>query len=171
MYKSVLIYAAAYYTGNIQKIIKLLKYKKKKKLAVFCAKVLFDYWSSIPDKKEKYTVVAIPLHKRRIKKRGFNQSELIAKEFCKLCGYEYIEGLITRDKYTKAMYDMRAHEREANLKDAFIFHKELYNNENLLIIDDITTTGATFKEIIRECEKQKVKKLTCFALSTTKYDT
>jgi len=140
-------------------------------LVEFCAKTLYEYWINIPNKKEKYIVCAVPLHKKRNKRRGFNQAELIAKEFCRLCDYEYLGEILTREKYTKVMYNMRIHEREANLKDAFSFHKELYNEEELLLIDDITTTGATFKEIIRECEKHGVNKITCLALSATKYDT
>ena len=171
IYRESVIFAASYYKGNIRKVIKLLKYQKHKELAEFCARVIFEYWQKIKKNNEKYTVMAVPLHKRRIKRRGFNQVELIAKEFCALCGYDYIEGVLTRDKYTKAMYKMGPVERKENLKDAFNFHKELYNNEKLIIIDDITTTGATFKEIIRELEKNEVKNIICLALSGTNYDT
>ena len=69
--------------------------------------------------------------------------ELVANELSKLSGWKINTNLITRIKETKPQYKLKKEERIKNLENAFKVHPQNYNNENLLIIDDILTTGST----------------------------
>ena len=160
------IYCAGVYSKNLQKLIRGLKYHNQRDLAYYLAKFMAEYFSKITDKKD-FEVVPVPIYHKRERKRKYNHMSLVADEFAKMSGYEVREELITRVKDTKAQYKLTKEERKINLKDAFKADKSLYNGENLLVIDDILTTGSTLHEIIAEFRKNGIEKITCFTTSCT----
>jgi ComF family protein len=93
-------------------------------------------------------IVSIPLHKNRLKERGFNQSYLISSEISKILKIKEISSSVIRAKDTKKQSTLPLFERKENVKDSFIIAR---NNETtikrLLIIDDILTTGSTIEEL------------------------
>lgn len=160
-------YSASVYGKNVQKLIRGVKYHNQYELAYFQAKLMYDFWQTVDNKKEKYTVMPVPLHKCREKKRGYNHMMLVAKEFARLCDYEMKDDIAKRVKDTKAQYKLTAQERQKNMHNAFKVDKTKYNGENFLIIDDILTSGSTLAELIREMQKEDISSLTCFTTSCT----
>lgn len=158
------IYSCFLYKENIQKMIRAVKYHNKKELAIFQAALMFKYWQKINNKKDYYTVIPVPLHKERLKQRKFNHMELVAKEFCKLANYDYEENLILRVKNTVPQYKLSKKEREKNLSGAFKINTNIKLPDSILLIDDITTTGTTISEIIKELNKINLNDVT--ALTT-----
>ena len=164
---SIDIFCAGYYTKELQKLIRGLKYHKQKDLAYYQAKFMYDYFSHIDIFKNKeFEIVAVPLHPNRIKQRKYNHMELVCEEFSKLSGYECSFNLIKRIKDTKAQYKLNYNERLKNLSNAFEVNKEFYKNKTILIIDDICTTGSTFEEMIKELNNNGITDIVCFATST-----
>jgi ComF family protein len=161
------VFSAAVYGKDIQKMIRGVKYHNRKELAYYQAKLMFEFWKNVGEKDEKYLIVSVPLYKTRQKKRGYNHMFLVAEEFAKLTGYDINKNLIKRVKDTKPQYRLTVKERSENLKDAFEVYKEHYNNENILIIDDILTTGSTVNEIIKKLNESGITKVTCFTTSCT----
>lgn len=160
------VYCACEYDGVIRQIIRNIKYHNQKDLAIYEAKILFSYWKKVNKDDRKYIIVPVPLSKERLKKRKYNQVEVIAKELCKLTGYEINTCLVERIRNTKPQYDLNRKQRLENLKDAFKINIENYNNEPILLLDDICTTGATFESIIKEFEKYNIDDITCLAAAT-----
>jgi len=158
------VYCAGIYEQNLQKLIRGLKYHKQRDLAYFQAKFMYEYWQKIKNKKEFYTVVPIPLFKEREKSRKYNHMALVAEEFCKLTGYELNLELVKRIKDTKPQYKLNKIQRMENLANAFKINKVV--NENILLIDDICTTGSTFENIIIELKKHDINDIICFATTT-----
>ncbi len=158
------IYGCCYYKNQIQKLIRGLKYHNKKELAFYQAKIMNEYWQKINNKKEKYTVIPVPLHKNRQKKRKFNHMDLVCYYFCNLTGDDLNIDLIKRIKDTKPQYKLSKKEREINLKEAFKINKYTEIKSPILVIDDITTTGSTLLEIIKELNKNDIFDIT--ALTT-----
>lgn len=164
------VYCAAIYKNEIQKMIRGVKYHNQKELAYYQAKIMFDYWQNIAVSSGDFVVVPVPLHKSRQKQRGYNHMVLVAKEFAKLCGYEVLEAVIERVKETKPQYRLTQVEREQNLKDAFKFNREvceLISDKNILILDDILTTGATLSEIIKTFKQGGIDREKLFAFTTS----
>lgn len=159
-------YSCGPYKGVLREIIRALKYRKKKEIAKLQAKIMFDVWSQISID-ENFLVIPVPLYKKRQKERGFNHMELVCKEFCKLCDYEYNFSMIKRIKNTKPQYNLSIKEREKNLEKAFSIDLKTYNNEKILLIDDILTTGSTLKTIVEELYKNNVTEVTCFTTTVT----
>lgn len=160
------VYCAGVYEQNLQKLIRGLKYHKQSDLAYFQAKFMYDYWAEIPDQKDFYQVVPVPLFKTREKSRKYNHMTLVAQEFCKLSGYEFNENLVKRVKDTKPQYKLNRAQRMENLSGAFKIHASAKKDCDILLIDDICTTGATFESIIDELKKNGISDIVCFATTT-----
>lgn len=164
------VYSAMIYKDNIQKLIRGLKYHNQKELAVFQAKLMYDYWKKLEVSKNDFVIVPVPLFVSREKKRKYNQMMLVAQEFSKLTGYKVNNELVKRVKNTKPQYKLSKKERKENLHNAFEYNPHHYNGEKLLIIDDILTTGSTMEEIIKTFQNAKVNDLTIFVTSCTEFN-
>jgi len=159
------VHCAGVYEQNVQKLIRGLKYHNQKDLAYFQAKFMHDYWEKTQNSKS-FQVVPVPLFKKREKERKYNHMALVAEEFCKLTGYELNLGLIERIKDTKPQYKLSKKQRTENLQNAFRIDKTKCLNKDILIIDDICTTGSTFENMIVELNKNGIDNIVCFATTT-----
>lgn len=161
------IYCAGVYTKELQRLIRGLKYHKQKDLAYYQAKFMYEYFLKIPAFQNKdFVITAVPLHPNRIKERKYNHMELVCEEFSKLSGFQCDFNLIKRIKDTKAQYRLNRQERMKNLNGAFEVDKTTYNGKEVLIMDDICTTGSTFEEMIHTFKSAGIYNITCFATST-----
>lgn len=154
------IFGCCFYKNNIKKLIRGVKYHNQKELAFHQARIMYEYWQKTQPKEDIYTIIPVPIYKSRIKKRKYNHMLLVAKEFCNISGYYLNEQLVERIKDTVPQYKLSKKEREKNLKDAFKINIEERTSEPLLIIDDITTTGSTLLEIIKELNKNNLHNIT-----------
>ena len=159
------VYCAGYYDKILQKLIRGVKYHNQKGLAYYQAKFMWEYWQNISND-EKYTIIPVPLHKNRQKKRKYNHMELVAEEFSKLSGYGYNFNLIKRIKDTTPQYRLNHKERALNLAHAFKIVENEKVEKKILLIDDITTTGATFEEMVKTLKNAGYSDITCLATST-----
>lgn len=159
------VYACCFYAKEMQKLIRGVKYHGRKDLAPFQAKIMWQYFSNLVELNEDFVIVPVPLHKKRYKQRKYNHMELVAQELSKLSGWCVKTDLIERIKETKPQYKLKILEREENLKNAFKINPQNYHGENLLLIDDIFTTGSTFREIIKTFQRNNIFKITALATS------
>lgn len=140
------------YDGRLKKAIQHFKYNKNTLLARTLAALTMNATCGLDEVFD--TVVPVPLHKNRLRKRGFNQSILLAKELVRLWPDSHSPKLdyqnLRRLRDTKSQIELKEDERTANVKDAFsIGNKDAFKGKKVLLIDDVYTTGAT----IRECSK------------------
>jgi len=112
-----------------------------------------------------FEIIPMPSHQKRLKQRKYNHINLIAAEFSKLTGYSVNTELISRIKDTKPQYKLNRIQRLENLKGAFSINKEKYTGKNLLLLDDICTTGVTLQEMIKILNKLEINKLCGLVLS------
>lgn len=160
-------YCCGVYDKNLQKLIRGLKYHKQRDLAYFQAKFMHEYWQKIPNKKDFYQIVPVPLFKEREKIRKYNHMVLVGEEFCKLAGYEINLELVKRIKDTKPQYRLNKAQRMENLANAFAINANNGKiNGGILLIDDICTTGSTFENIILELQKKGINDIVCLATTT-----
>ena len=88
-------------------------------------------------------IVPVPVHKAKLKERGYNQAEVLANELGKRLGIMVDNTLVERSARTTPQKHLSNKEREENLKKAFISTKKIVKYKSALIVDDIYTTGAT----------------------------
>ena len=100
---------------------------------------------------KNFVIVSVPLHEIRERKRGYNQSELLAVELGKRFD-EAVVNCLKRVKTTRPQYKLSKKERQANIDGAFMMTENLkqkIKNKHVILVDDITTSGIT----LRECAK------------------
>lgn len=94
-------------------------------------------------------IIPVPLHKKRRRWRGFNQSEEIARELVRYFNLEMSADKLIRVKYKKAQVKLRAKERRENIKNCFAWRAENLAGRNIILLDDVATTGSTLNECAR----------------------
>jgi len=158
------------YNQKIKQIIKNLKYHDQTYLANKFAKIIHKKFE---EEKIEFDLACItPLHKRRIIKRKFNQVALIAKEFFKIIKSRnlYLD-LLLKTKETKSQVGLSKKQRLKNLKYVFKLkekHKKIVNQKNILLIDDVATTGATIENCAKILKKNGAKKVFVITIARTK---
>ncbi len=130
------------FDGVIRQAVYQLKYKNIRALAVSLARLLNDYLSTNPVPGE--ALVPVPLHQKRLRERGYNQSGLLAQELSKLTNLPVVNNCLIRQRY--ALPQVRTStmdERWSNVADAFTCRDHMLQGKQVLLIDDVSTSGAT----------------------------
>jgi ComF family protein len=91
-------------------------------------------------------LVGVPLHPRRLRERGYNQSDLVAEELGKHIGLPVIEDCLVRVKQAQPQVKaVDVEERRRNVADAFVCRDESVSGKRIILIDDVCTSGATLE--------------------------
>ncbi|AFZ17659.1 ComF family protein [Allocoleopsis franciscana] len=167
------VFAWGNYGGVLKRAIATLKYDNQPQLARPLGHWLAQSWlkSPVATPVKKLTVVPIPLHPLKLKKRGYNQAELIAQNFCDVTGYKHQPLGLERIRETEAQFGLSAQAREQNLADAFRISKSFGKhlpNSPVLLIDDIYTTGATVRAAAQILQRQGIQVYGVAAIATSK---
>ncbi len=157
------------YNYVIKKIIRDLKYYNQTFIAKKVAKILAN---KIKNQLDEYdALIALPLHQKRLRKRGYNQSHLICKELSKIFPQLiFHHDLIFRVKNTESQSLLRKKQRNKNLKRAFLVNKkyrEFVKGKRMLLLDDVITTGATLENCAKELKRRKAKEITVITIAKT----
>ncbi len=130
--------------GSSQKILHQLKYHNNKELGDFLG---FYYGNQIRDQTLDIDfLIPIPLHKKKKRKRGYNQSEWIAKGVSRATGVPVLTDLMIRKSFTDTQTKKGRYSRWENVKSAFeVVPEKITEGAHYLIIDDVLTTGATIE--------------------------
>ncbi len=105
-------------------------------------------------------LIPVPLAKRKLKKRGFNQAEEIAKELSKVLKIPLISGNLIKTKETSPQINLSEKERKKNLKNAFFCKSPaVIKQKKIFLIDDVYTTGSTMEEATRVLKRAGAKEI------------
>jgi len=130
------------FDGVMRQAIHQLKYRNLRALVIPLAKLLHDYLIAYPLSAE--VLVPVPLHPKRLRERGYNQSGLLAQELGKLTNLPVVEGCLIRRHHTPPQArTTTVEERRSNTADAFVCRDRELRDRSVLLIDDVSTSGAT----------------------------
>lgn len=134
------------YEGAVKDAIKRYKFDGRKSLANSFSDVLLNFYIKHIDWQIDL-ITAIPLHKTKLKSRGYNQAALISDLLGRKLDIRVVNDLLIRQKTTRPQKELSDGERILNIRDAFcIDERYSVDGLNLLILDDIYTTGSTLDE-------------------------
>jgi ComF family protein len=158
-----------------RKTIWAIKYNRNPKIISKFSKLLYEY--ILEDISDEITfstfdhplLIPIPMHRNNFRERGYNQSELIAKEIFK-CGGKNIFDISTdallKIKETPHQSNLKnKSERLKNLKNCFKANTETVKNKNIILIDDVITTGTTMREAAKALHEAGAKKVIGYSLA------
>lgn len=152
-------FSSGFYNGPLQEAIYQIKYLKRPELAralaftmlpptVALFRTMKAYEISDPAAITADVVVPVPLHKSKIKERGFNQAEELAISVGRLLDLK-VDGIsLKRIRPTRPQFGLSRGERRRNLEGAFVASKALAG-KNVILVDDVLTSGATIYECAR----------------------
>jgi len=166
--------AAFQYQGIIKEAIPLFKYQSKLSLARVFEIYMFDAFERFFSTSSIDRILPIPLHQKKMKQRGFNQSFILIRNFMKKYksiygkkpGWQIDIGTLLRIKSTRPQTGFDVQQRKDNLKGAFCVKKrQPIVGENILLIDDVYTTGATCGEAARVLLKSGASRVDVLVLA------
>lgn len=132
------------FEGVARRAVHSLKYENLKALARPLAELMAVYLRQNPVPAE--LIVPVPLHRRRLRERGYNQSALVAQELGRLCDISVTERVLMRSRYTPPQMEAASAElRRRNVSGAFACRGDGVRQRDVLLIDDVCTTGATLE--------------------------
>ncbi len=157
------------YDKVLKKCIHLFKYYGEKKLAKPLGKLMVDSLVKNDEFKKKIDlIIPVPLHRNDLKKRGFNQSVLLGKVVGDYFSIPVGESVLVKKKLTPFQVNLSKKEREKNILRVFSVEKpEEVKGKNILILDDVFTTGSTVEECAKELMKARAKNIFVLTLART----
>ena len=146
--------------GVVQRAVHELKYRGRRVLAGPLGELLVDYLRSL--EWPAAAIAAVPLHRERQRARGYNQSDLLARELAGRCGWPLLEDGLVRWRNTPPQVGLDGAARRENVRGAFRWEGEQPPPARVLLLDDVYTTGATMEacaQALREAGATEVRGL------------
>lgn len=154
----------------VKELIHLLKYKYITSLAIPLGEILNEGFEKYFAKQQFDCIAPVPLHKKRLREREFNQSELIAKHISAQHQIPIQNNLIDRIRPTSPQAHLHPKQRQNNVKGAFACKPSSgVAGLKILVIDDVMTTGATVNEVCLELKKHGAKAVYALTLARALY--
>ncbi|MEK9173597.1 MAG: double zinc ribbon domain-containing protein [Patescibacteria group bacterium] len=159
--------ATSYNNEVVKKLIYGLKFKSLSSAAQPLTKILCDYSEGVFRDMKKFTVLPVPLSPSRLKERGFNQSEIIALGFAEHFKLKLDKNVLIRTRETKPQSEQNYFEsRFENVRGCFLAKKEAFaRTKDVILVDDVTTSGATLIEASRALKEAGVRRIIALAVA------
>jgi ComF family protein len=153
--------------GITQELLHNLKYRGKNEISSFFGKWLGAELAEIPTYREIDLVIPVPLHKHKLKKRGYNQVEGFGKEIAAALNIPYKDDILIKvSKTGSQVFKTRMLRFEA--EEVFtVQNLDQINNKHVLLVDDIITTGATLEKCALQLLKAENVKISIATIATT----
>ncbi|MBI5222116.1 MAG: ComF family protein [Candidatus Magasanikbacteria bacterium] len=149
--------------NSVGRLIKALKYSYAEDVSTAFAKMMDGFLRyHLGVLSETDLVVPVPLHRRRLAERGFNQARLLADILARRLGRPVVD-LLRRERYTLQQAKLSREERRINVHHAFV--RGDFRADAVLLVDDVFTTGATMQECARVLKYNGAKKVIGFTVA------
>ena len=151
---------------DIRKLILDYKFNGKSYLYNTFSKIILDDFKICEELKKYDVIIPVPMSKKKKARRGYNQTELIAKCLAKELNIEYNNKSLVKIKLNKTQSTLTEKERFENVKNVFdIKNSELVKDKKVILFDDILTTGATLDECSKVLKKNRVNDIVVLTLA------
>jgi len=151
------------YKGIVKRMVGKIKYKGVYDLFGEVVEAVVSLGDMTALENDQWLVVGVPLHPRRERERGFNQADMLGEMLAKNLNWEFQSRILRRIRYTKPQVTLNGRERRENVKGVFELAndgiKEKVKGRNVLVVDDVWTTGATMKECGKVLKRTGVAKV------------
>lgn len=165
-FKCKIIRSALIFGPEVRSLVHAFKYAHQSYLACFLAEEMLRKWPSYPELAQADVVIPVPLHAKKYKKRGYNQSFLLAKFLGEKLSLPVEDKVLQRVKDTPSQTGFGRLGRIENMKEAFQCPSvQQIKGKIVLLIDDVTTTGATLEACAVALRNAGAKKVMAYTLA------
>ena len=155
--------------GIVQELIHKLKYKGQQEIGEVIGFWYAEELKTIEILKTIDYIVPVPIHKKRLKERGYNQVTTFGNALSEALNIPVLNLILVRDKYTKSQTKKNILGRNEVISQSFsISASDEYKNKHFLLVDDVITTGATLESCGRELLKISDSKISIVCMAMTK---
>lgn len=155
--------------SKYSKVIHQIKYQGKKELAIYLGQLLAHNKNNEFFFNDIDAIIPIPIHKKKLKTRGYNQAEYIAKGVELETKIPVLNNIIIKSKETASQTTKSSFERHINPMNSFrLIEKEAIQGKHILLVDDVLTTGATLIACAQELLKIPNLTISIMTLSVSK---
>ena len=159
--------SATAYKGPMPGLIHLFKYKNCDYLDGFLSSLIIKHLSKIGFNPNRYQlIIPVPLHKDKLKIRGYNQAGLLSKLLSNYFKIPFRDDIIINMNIRPSQTKLPKQKREKNVRGVFMVREDL-QNKNIILVDDIFTTGSTASACSKALEEKGAKNITVITLSKT----
>ena len=149
------------YKDQARQLLLELKFQGKLRNARLLAKLFYE---QLPANEQPEVLIPVPLHPKRLRERGYNQSLELARELAKLTAIPFDAQSARRNRYTERQADLPLKDKKGNVKNAFEIIGNL-KTKHVAIIDDVMTSGHTVDEFARVLIKSGVEKVDVWVMA------
>ena len=154
--------------GKVKKLIHQLKYKNNQKVGIFLGEWLGLKLLETKAYNSIDYIIPVPLHKDKLRLRGYNQLTKFGETLSSILNIEYLEGVLIRNTMAKTQTLKKRLDRFKSLVNNFsIINADLLKNKHVLLIDDVVTTGATLEACCNELLKVEGMKISIVTIALT----
>lgn len=154
--------------GKVKKLIHQLKYKNNQKVGIFLGKWLGLKLLETKAYNSIDYIIPVPLHKDKLRLRGYNQLTKFGETLSSILNIEYLEGVLIRNTMAKTQTLKKRLDRFKSLVNNFsLINADLLKNKHVLLIDDVVTTGATLEACCNELLKVEGMKISIVTIALT----
>lgn len=171
--------AGDYADPVLRTLVRALKFGRLRNAADPLADLLIYYCARLPVELRGFTVVPVPISRERMRERGFNQSALIAERFARFFGLPLSKDALVRTGHRTPQSEIADHaERRRNIRECFAVNAHgknkkgasmfMHDHARVILIDDVTTSGATFTEAAHTLRAWGTRKILALAVAKAK---
>jgi len=154
------------YEGPLREAIHLLKYRGKLQVVRPLLDLALAHFHAHFQGAAFDAVIPVPLHRRRLMQREFNQAAVLAHGLAAQLGIQVLERVLVRVRWTQPQVELSGDERRRNMKGAFAMtDASLIDGKRVLVVDDVLTTGATVSEAAKTLKAAGATRVDVFALA------
>jgi len=158
------------YTSETESLIHRVKYQRGKKLGVFLGSMAGRAFQECSDDRKHDFLMPVPLHRTRLRERGYNQSGLVCRGMANHIPVAVHEGGLKRRRHTATQTHLSAHERQKNVGGAFIVDpRHPVHGKSVLVVDDVVTTGATMNSCAIALKQAGARRVVGLALARPQF--
>lgn len=154
------------FEGPLRDAMHCFKYKHIRRMAQPLGDLLGAYLDHYPLPAD--ALIPVPLHRKRLRERGFNQCELLAQRLGQNSGLPVLVDVLARQRYTKQQAHLDMQGRQENVRDAFVWQGKTPPPPRVLLLDDVLTTGATISACAQALRAAGTSEVRALALARSR---